>query len=414
MNDTDLQLFSLYSETRRWTAELCDPLIPEDFVIQSMPDASPAKWHLAHTSWFFETFLLKPHLADYSEFNPQFNFLFNSYYNALGPRHARPSRGLLSRPSTQEIFRYRAYVDEHMAKLVGSGISNEIAAKLEIGINHEQQHQELLLTDIKHAFSVNPVLPVYKSGLSQASPAPVKSWVGFGEELYDIGHDGTGFAFDNEGPRHIAWIPAFELSSHLVTNQEFREFIAAGAYENPVYWLSDGWTLLQREHWRAPLYWLGKGDDHDVFSLRDRHPVRDSEPVCHLSFFEADAYARWVGARLPTEQEWEVASASVNPQEGEFLESRTFHPGTTLSKAPLAQMFGSVWQWTSSAYLGYPGYQPVPGALGEYNGKFMCNQFVLRGGSVATPANHIRRTYRNFFPPDARWQFSGLRLARWV
>jgi ergothioneine biosynthesis protein EgtB len=414
MNDTDLQLLSRYSETRRWTAELCDPLIPEDFVIQSMPDASPAKWHLAHTSWFFETFLLKPHLADYKEFDPQFNFLFNSYYNALGPRHARPSRGLLSRPSTQDIFRHRAYVDEHMAKLAGSGISNEIAAKLEIGINHEQQHQELLLTDIKHAFSVNPVLPVYKSGLSRASPAPVKSWVGFGEELYDIGHDGTGFALDNEGPRHKAWVPAFELSSHLVTNREFREFIAAGGYENPTFWLSDGWALLQREQWIAPLYWLGKDDDRDLFSLRDRHPVRDSEPVCHVSCFEADAYARWAGARLPTEQEWEVAAVSGNPQEGEFLESRTFHPGTTLSKTPLAQMFGSVWQWTSSAYLGYPGYQPVPGALGEYNGKFMCNQFVLRGGSVATPTNHIRRTYRNFFPPDARWQFSGLRLARSV
>ena len=310
MNDTDLQFLSRYSETRRWTAELCDPLIPEDFVIQSMPDASPAKWHLAHTSWFFETFLLKPHLADYKEFDPQFNFLFNSYYNALGPRHARPSRGLLSRPSTQDIFRYRAYVDEHMAKLAGSGISNEIAAKLEIGINHEQQHQELLLTDIKHAFSVNPVLPVYKSGLSRASPAPVKSWVGFGEELYDIGHDGTGFAFDNEGPRHKAWVPAFELSSHLVTNREFREFIAAGGYENPTFWLSDGWALLQREQWIAPLYWLGKDDDRDLFSLRDRHPVRDSEPVCHVSFFEADAYARWAGARLPTEQEWEVAAVS--------------------------------------------------------------------------------------------------------
>ncbi len=405
-----------YAAVRSLTEQLCEPLVIEDYVVQSMPDVSPTKWHLAHTSWFFETFLLKPYSKQYVEFDPHFGYLFNSYYNTIGDRHCRQNRGQLSRPTVQDVYAYRRHVDQQMRELLGGAspaLGDTLAPLLEIGLHHEQQHQELLITDIKHVFWVNPMRPAYL-------PAPIRevgnvapaSWVAFDSGLRDIGHDGAGFAFDNESPRHPEYVAAFHLASRLVTNGEYKQFIHDGGYRKPEHWLSAGWATVQAEQWQAPLYWIEQNGSWSNHSLGGLRPVADDEPVSHVSFFEADAFARWAGSRLPTEAEWEFASATLDPTQGPFVESKTFHPAAVAEHRGLQQMFGDLWQWTSSAYLAYPGFRPPAGALGEYNGKFMCNQFVLRGGSVATSRTHIRRTYRNFFPPDARWQFSGFRLAR--
>jgi ergothioneine biosynthesis protein EgtB len=407
-----------YRAVRRETEHLCEPLACEDYIVQSMSDVSPTKWHLAHTSWFFETFILTPHAPGYAAYNPHFAYLFNSYYVALGDRHCRQNRGLLSRPTVAEVYDYRRHVDEAMARLLlslGEHALAGLAPLLEIGLHHEQQHQELILTDIKHVFWVNPLRPAYRPRVApDDGPTPAMRWVSVDGGMHRVGHDddGSEFAFDNESPRHRVFLEPFRLGSRLVTNGEYAEFIADGGYRRGELWLSLGWATAQAEGWGAPLYWIwdGRWLNHTLSGLR---PVNDAEPVCHVSYFEADAYARWAGARLATEQEWEVASAAV-PVAGNLADAGVYHPTPAPAAAPegLAQMFGDAWEWTGSGYLPYPGYRPPPGALGEYNGKFMCNQFVLRGGSCATPAGHVRRTYRNFFPPDARWQFTGVRLAR--
>ena len=407
----DLQ--AKYDSVRQWTNELCRPLVKEDYVVQSMMEVSPTKWHLAHTSWFFEMFLLKPHAPSYTEFDPHFGYLFNSYYETIGDHHCRQNRGQLSRPTVDEIHGYRGHVDEAMRSFLASQKSSAHAPLVELGLHHEQQHQELLLTDIKHVFWVNPMRPAYLArGIQESGMPEPANWIRCAGGLCEIGHSGDGFAFDNEAPRHTEYIAPFEISSRLVTNGEFIEFIADRGYDRPELWLSLGWATVQTEQWRAPLYWIKKDGLWLNHTLQGLRPVDHNEPVCHASFFEAEAFARWAGARLPTESEWEVASSPLDPAHGAFAESRIFHPNYAANTPGLHQMFGDLWQWTASAYLPYPGYRPPTGALGEYNGKFMCNQFVLRGGSVATPRTHIRRTYRNFFPPATRWQFSGIRLAR--
>lgn len=417
-----------YRQVREATQALCAPLATEDYVVQSMPDASPAKWHLAHTSWFFEEFVLQKAVRAHEFHDPDFRYLFNSYYNAVGPMHGRSSRGLLSRPTVQQVLDYRARVDERMSALLRDegGIPAELARVITLGLHHEQQHQELLLTDIKHLFSCNPLLPVY---IQQSPPAtraaPALSFRRFDGGLVYIGHDGersggAGFCFDNELPRHRAYVAPFELATRPVTNAEYLEFIRDGGYRNAAHWLSDGWATVQREQWTRPIYWSEWL--RQEFTLRGLSELDPHAPACHLSGYEADAFARWAGGRLPTEFEWEIAAAGV-PTSGNFVESRHWHPMPATPSAhqaleaqtgasPLLQMFGDVWEWTQSAYAPYPGYRPASGALGEYNGKFMVNQLVLRGGSCATPRNHIRPTYRNFFNPAARWQFSGVRLAR--
>jgi ergothioneine biosynthesis protein EgtB len=406
-----------YAAVRHCTEELCRGLEVEDFGVQSMPDASPTKWHLAHTSWFFETFVLAAALPDYRPFHPQFNFLFNSYYNAVGARQPRERRGVLSRPTVREVFAYRAHVDRHMAELVGDGADDRLGPlgpTVELGLHHEQQHQELLLTDIKHVFACNPLHPVYRERPpAEPTGAEPLRWLQYGGGLCWVGHADGGFAFDNEGPRHRVHLAGFEVASRLVTCGEYLAFLEDGGYERPALWLSDGWNVCQRERWAAPLYWEKRGGRWWQMALAGMCPVDEAEPVCHVSYYEADAFARWRGARLPAEAEWEVASEGV-PLTGNFLEGGRFHPAPAAADevaGPL-QMLGDVWEWTASPYVAYPGYRPAAGALGEYNGKFMCNQLVLRGGSCATPHSHIRRSYRNFFPPDARWQFSGIRLAR--
>ncbi len=417
---SSLSLLDQYQAVRAFSEKICEPLLPEDYVIQSMPDVSPTKWHLAHTSWFFETFLLKPHLAEYHSLHPQYDFLFNSYYNTIGERHCRPKRGLLSRPTVEDTYAYRAYVDRHMETLL-TDASEETLQTLEplvtIGLHHEQQHQELMVTDIKHVFFENPLCPVYRPrrDIPPAAPPPME-WMAFTEGVREIGWAGPGFAFDNETPRHKEYAPAFALGSRLVTNREYLAFMDDGGYARPEFWLSEGWNVAQANNWQAPFYWWEKRPgEWQAITLAGMQPVGWDEPVCHVSLFEADAYAHWAGARLATEAEWEIASEGV-PLCGTFADSGRFHPAplTPAEAEPgtLQQMYGDVWQWTRSQYTPYPGYAPPPGALGEYNGKFMCNQFVLRGGSCATSHSHMRPTYRNFFPPDARWQFTGIRLAK--
>jgi len=404
-----------FLRTRRATEALAAGLLPEDQTIQSMPDVSPTKWHLAHTAWFFETFLLMPYLAGYRAFHPSFGFLFNSYYKTVGPHHARPRRGLLSRPGVAEIGAYREAVTESMLKLIaGAGTKpwTAIAPLLELGINHEQQHQELILMDIKHVFSVNPLRPVYKArGESAPSRAGALEWVAFPGGLVEIGDGGNGFAFDNERPRHKVWLEPFRLATRLSTCGEYAAFIEDGGYRRPELWLSDGWAAVESEGWQAPLYWERDRAGWSVFTLSGLRPLDPAEPVCHVSHYEADAFARWAGRRLPTEAEWEIAAGSV-ALGGNLADRGVFHPlpAPGLGGA-LEQMIGDVWEWTSSAYSAYPGYRPPAGAVGEYNGKFMSGQMVLRGGAAVTPADHIRATYRNFFPPAARWAFSGIRLA---
>ncbi len=393
---------------------IAEPLVTEDYVIQSMPDVSPTKWHLAHTSWFFETFLLKRHVPRYAAFDESYEYLFNSYYVQVGPRHCRPRRGLLSRPTVADVYRYRDYVDSSMLELLQTAdAAGRLADLVELGLHHEQQHQELMLTDIKHVFSCNPLRPVYQArDVEGGSVAAALEWVEFAGGVQEIGHAGGGFAFDNEGPRHRAMLEPFRLASRPVTNGEFLAFIEDGGYRRPELWLSDGWDQVSREGWSAPLYWERREQGWELFTLAGMRALAPQEPVCHVSYFEADAYARWADARLPTEEELEIAAAG-NAVDGNFVERRRLHPQAEGS-APggLQQLYGDVWEWTRSAYSPYPGYRPPAGAIGEYNGKFMCNQFVLRGGSCATPQNHMRPTYRNFFYPNARWQFSGIRLAQ--
>lgn len=409
-----------YSRVRHFSEQLCAPLVTEDYVIQSMPDVSPTRWHLAHTSWFFETFLLEPNLTDYISPHPQYAFLFNSYYNSVGERHCRPKRGLISRPTVQEIYEYRQYVDKSISSFLTTcdeKVLQKVAPVLTLGIHHEQQHQELMVTDIKHVLSCNPLHPVYrKQTIQPAQQPPDLEWINYPEELAWIGYNKDGFSYDNEGPYHREFVDNYQLGSRLITNGEYLQFIADGGYQNPLLWLSSGWSTVQAEQWQAPLYWEKHDGRWMMMTLSGLRPVEPAEPVCHVSYYEADAYARWANARLATEAEWELAARQL-PVEGNFVENQTFHPvaltSPTTPEKP-AQMYGDVWEWTQSAYLPYRGYKPAAGALGEYNGKFMCNQFVLRGGSCATSITHIRPTYRNFFPPDARWQFTGIRLAREV
>ena len=416
MNTTANKLRASYAVVRRTTEQLARPLSSEDCQIQSMPDASPTKWHLAHTSWFFETFVLADHAPRYQVFDPSFKFLFNSYYNAIGDRIARPNRGLITRPSLDEVYAYRASVDQAMQSFfegAGESLDTTLAAVIELGINHEQQHQELILTDIKHALAQNPLRPAYRDGLAIAASAsvPPAEWLNCTGGLEWVGHDGGEFAFDNEGPRHRVFLGPYELGSRLVTSGEFIAFIEDRGYARPDLWLSDGWNVVNTQKWNAPLYWERNGGEYWIMTLGGFRPVSEAEPVCHVSFYEAEAFARWTGARLPTECEWEFAASQVK-RAGNLLESGHFHPRAAELGPGIAQCFGDVWEWSQSSYSPYPGSQPVPGALGEYNAKFMCNQIVLRGGSCVTPASHIRATYRNFFPPEARWQFSGIRLAR--
>jgi ergothioneine biosynthesis protein EgtB len=403
-----------YCDVRALTERLAAPLSAEDCLVQSMPDASPVKWHLAHTTWFFETFVLAPHLNGYRPFHPAFGYLFNSYYNAVGDRHPRPRRGLLTRPALDEVYRYRAAVDERVAELLAVAAGDKLADLVTLGLNHEQQHQELILTDVKHALSCNPLRPAFRGD----GPPPVTApdvlrlrWLGFDGGEAEIGHPGGGFHFDNEGPRHRVLLRPFRLASRLVTNHEYLAFIADGGYRRPELWLSDGWGACQERGWEAPLYWASEGGAWHHFTLDGMTPVRPADPVCHVSFYEADAFARWAGSRLPTEHEWESVAATV-PVNGNLLETDRLRPAPAGGGDGPAQLFGDVWEWTASPYVAYPGYRTPAGALGEYNGKFMCNQLVLRGGSCATPRGHVRASYRNFFPPDARWQFTGLRLAR--
>ncbi len=401
-----------FARVRARTLALAAPLSAEDQAIQSMPDASPVKWHLAHTSWFFETFILS-RSKDYAVFDDAYGFLFNSYYEAEGPRHPRAARGMLSRPPLADILAYRRHVDAAMERLIEAPRDEAYAGAarlIELGLHHEQQHQELILMDVKHVFSLNPLAPSYGAfPPALVREAPELSWILFEGGLKEIGHEGPGFAFDNEGPRHKVWLDPFRLASRLATNAEYRTFIDAGGYRRPEFWLSDGWAAAGAEGWEAPLYWRRDGADWRIFTLAGLQPINPAAPVCHLSYYEADAFARWSGKRLPREAEWEIA-ATTAPVAGNFAERSFLHPLPAPS-AGLGQMFGDAWEWTQSPYAAYPGFAPEAGAIGEYNGKFMANQFVLRGGSAATPMDHIRPTYRNFFAPSARWAFSGLRLA---
>jgi ergothioneine biosynthesis protein EgtB len=401
-----------FAQVRHLSETLCSPLAIEDYGVQSMADVSPPKWHLAHTTWFFETFLLTPYLCGYEVFHPKFGYLFNSYYEALGDRHPRSQRGLLTRPTVAQVYQYRAYVDQAMQSLLLQAIDvPELQALLTLGLHHEQQHQELLMTDIKHILACNPLRPAYRDNLIEPkhSSAPTH-WLECSGGLHTIGHHGSTFAFDNEGPRHQVYIQDYCLASQLVKNGEYLEFIEAGGYQTPEYWLAEGWATIQTEGWRAPQYWEKIDGDWWIMTLGGLRLLNPHEPVCHVSFFEADAYAHWAGKRLPTEAEWEIAASPISLQ-GNLLAQDYLHPIPSLA-APHLQMYGDVWEWTQSSYLPYPGFQVSAGAVGEYNGKFMCNQMVLRGGSCVTPPDHIRATYRNFFPPAARWQFSGIRLAQ--
>ncbi len=421
------QLITHFSDVRAATVELARPLSAEDCCLQSMPDASPTKWHLAHTTWFFEEFVLGRFIEGYLRFNENYRLLFNSYYNAVGPQHCRAQRGLLSRPTLEEVHAYREGVNRLVIDLLREPrrvVRNTLRQIIMIGLQHEQQHQELLLTDIKHALSCNPLLPAYQLEDDQARQtredatglASEMQWIEIEAGVYDIGApEARRFAFDNERPRHKTYLHPFALSSQLVTNSQFLEFIEDGGYDRPEFWLALGYKTVQSAGWTHPLYWYRTADnssDWQEYTLRGPRPLVPEQPICHLSYFEADAYARWAGARLPTEAEWEIA-AYRKTRDRACTEPLALHPGVS-SQDPEAsqyQLLGQVWQWTSSPYTAYPGYVAPPGALGEYNGKFMCNQYVLRGGSCVTPRDQVTTSYRNFFPPDARWQFTGLRLA---
>lgn len=414
------QIFDLYKSTRKLTVDICNPLEIEDYVVQPMDDVSPPKWHLGHTSWFFETFVLKHFGRGYKALNDTYNFIFNSYYESIGERIYRPKRGSLSRPTVKEVIQYRNYVDEKICDLIQSvdGFEWEKIGKLiEFGIHHEMQHQELLLTDIKNIFGINPLRPTYikaNCSVEQKTDAIKSEFIEIKGGLREIGFDGNDFSFDNEKPIHKVFIDDFKIQNRLVTNKEYLEFINDGGYSNPVYWLSDAWAVIQKEKWNSPLYWEKIDNEWLIMTLSGLLKLNLSEPVCHVSFYEADAYARWKKKRLLTEAEWEVAASTISDDNNcNFLESRNFHPiiGKNNKNVKIMQMLGDAWEWTGSSYLSYPGYVQPEGAFGEYNGKFMCNQIVLRGGSCVTPSKHIRKTYRNFFQPDKRWQFTGIRLA---
>jgi len=402
-----------YAAVRRATEALCVPLELEDYVVSSMPDVSPTKWHLAHTSWFFETFLLGPYAPDYRPLDPRYAFLFNSYYVQAGERHCRAQRGLVTRPTVRELFAYRAYVDDAVATLlqrIGDDPEHPATEILTLGLHHEQQHQELILMDIKHVLWTNPLRPTYLEGRLPAAPGVTQRWLRVTEGVREIGQRGPGFAFDNEAPAHRVYLQQAELAHRLTTNAEFAEFIADGGYDKATLWLSAGLAMAREQKWEAPLYWSRVDGAWQEFTLRGQHPIDPHAPVCHLSYYEADAFARWAGARLPTEAEWEV-TAPESTSDGRFADRGAYHPGADATEGA-QQWYGDVWQWTQSAYLPYPGFQPAVGAIGEYNGKFMSDQWVLRGASCATPSSHARRTYRNFFPSGARWHFGGVRLAR--
>ncbi|KRG72128.1 hypothetical protein ABB29_00785 [Pseudoxanthomonas dokdonensis] len=409
-----MPLLAALLRVRARSRELAAPLSAEDAMVQSMADASPAKWHLAHTTWFFERFVLAAE-DGYRALHPHWDYLFNSYYQGAGPMHARAQRGLLSRPGLSEVLDYRGEVEQRLAQRLSDGrLAPALQQVLALGLQHEQQHQELLLTDIKHAFFSNPLQPAYRQDLRYASGAATAlGWQRHDEALAEIGaHAWPGndaFAYDNESPRHRVLVPAHALACRPVSNQEYASFIEDGGYRRPQLWMSDGWQLVQEQGWQAPLYWHTQ--EPLEFTLAGWRPRDPHAPVCHVSGFEADAFARWAGARLPSEAEWEVA-AQAQPVAGNFVEGDALHPQACSGLAPVQQLFGDVWEWTSSAYGAYPGFRTLPGTLGEYNGKFMSGQQVLRGGSCVTPGDHVRASYRNFFPPSARWQFTGIRLAK--
>jgi len=423
------ELIRYYQSVRSFTERMCEPMVNEDYVIQSMPDVSPTKWHLAHVTWFFETFVLGNNYPNYEPLNKQYNYLFNSYYNAVGEQFCRPRRGQISRPTVKEVYDYRHYVDEKMVDLITrmgrDGSLDNLRSVIILGINHEQQHQELMATDIKHVLSMNPLRPTLYERPADLTPVgvPDLEWFRYAEGVYDIGWNSDRFSFDNEGPEHKQYVNAFEISSRLITNGEYLEFMNDGGYHRPDLWLSLGWAEVQEnalkendwEKFDKPLYWFQTDDGWMQYTLAGPRVIHPDEPVVHVSFFEADAFARWKGYRLPTEFEWEIASADADIDGGTYSDSFRFHPRPLSADAPsgrLHQMYGDVWEWTASAYLPFPGFKAEEGAIGEYNGKFMANQIVLRGGSAATPQNHIRPTYRNFFYAKDKWQFMGFRLAR--
>lgn len=406
-----MQALERYSKVRQQTATICEPLLPEDFVVQPIEDVSPPKWHLAHTTWFFETFILSPHYQNYEVFHPSYSFLFNSYYESVGERVIRANRGNLSRPTTDNIKAYREHVDQHMKQLLAAEISEEVANLLEVGLHHEQQHQELLVTDIKYILGNNPLFPVYREDKAAKITLPQQEWLPISKGIHQIGYQGSDFHWDNESGIHSVYLEDAALSNRLVTNGEFLAFLESGAYQRFDLWLSEAWSWIQTEQVDRPLYWHKIKDDWHYYTLSGLQKLDLDAPVTHVSYFEADAYATWKGLRLPSEAEWEVACRQYgNPTEAEnnYLDQANYKPVAATNN----QFFGNCWEWTNSAYLPYPNYQKPDGALGEYNGKFMINQMVLRGGSCATPADHIRATYRNFFPTNARWQFSGIRLAK--
>jgi ergothioneine biosynthesis protein EgtB len=415
-----LEIAERFRTTRRRTLTLCETLTPEDMMVQSSPEASPAKWHLAHTAWFFESFILREFLPDYRLFDADFPWLFNSYYRTFAEFPEKRLRASFSRPGLEEILSYRSHVDEAIERLLEGSADLEALKRIELGANHEEQHQELLLTDILNAFYTNPLRPAFLSPqqLRDDDVHETRSlnFVDFAGGLVEVGHNGHGFCYDNELPRHRVWLEPYRLADRLVTNGEFAEFIADGGYRQSELWLSAGWDAVEQNGWRAPLYWTnrdGKNGEWDLFTLRGEMPLSQvvDAPVCHVSYFEADAFARWAGKRLPTEFEWEAA-VEGRAVEGNLMDSGRLVPAQNLLRDPGgAQFFGDCWEWTASAYLGYPGFEPLGGSLGEYNGKFMSGQMVLRGGSCATPLAHIRSSYRNFFSPETRWQFSGIRLA---
>ena len=418
-SSTRAQNVESFLQVRKRSEEICRPLETEDYVIQSMDDVSPPKWHLGHVSWFFETFLLSRFAAGYKIYHEVYPFLFNSYYEAIGARWSRPKRGLLSRPTVREVYAYRKHVDQHMASLIDTRMaaeSREFSFLLDLGLHHEQQHQELLITDIKHILSINPLKPAYaEPPQPEAGGVPLAKFLQMEGGLCEIGFEGFGFSFDNERPKHRVWLDDYTICNRLVTNREYLEFMEDGGYTQPLLWLSDGWYAVTDRGWNSPMYWEQQEGKWFVFTLAGLQPLNPDEPVSHVSYYEADAFARWSQKRLATEAEWEHAATvlNVSPAHGNFVESENFHPVPCRdsNQDPLLQMFGDVWEWTCSSYLPYPGFQPEPGAVGEYNGKFMSDQMILRGGSCATPRSHIRKTYRNFFQCDKRWQFSGIRLA---
>lgn len=409
---TPIHPITRYSQVRALSEALCAPLLPEDYVVQPIVDVSPPKWHLGHTTWFFENFILAPHIPGYQLFNPSLNWFFNSYYESQGPRILRSHRGNMTRPSVAEVLDYRRHVDGQLARAWESASwKEELSMLLEVGLQHEQQHQELLVTDLKYILGNNPLFPSYASHPLPPAEAGDGHFVRFEAGLYQIGYSGSGFAWDNEQPAHPVWLQPFEIQNRLVTNGEYLAFMEAGGYADPQHWLSDGWAWVKTLETPAPLYWYERDGQWWHYTLHGLAPVDPHLPLTHISYYEADAFASWNGARLPTEAEWEVAARQLEPSPASasgFLEGGFFHPPA--DKGP--QFLGSVWEWTQSAYLPYPGFQKWAGALGEYNGKFMINQMVLRGGSCATPLSHFRHSYRNFFQPDKRWQFTGIRLAR--